>query len=168
MKKPFYDKILSFQRKLILICICLLPITTKAPTIKTDDCLEFKTKQQEVLYYLAAYELDSLWIAVFVTESGWNHDSYIATNYNNIMGMSSHKRPTQSGSYKSYAIYKSVQLAIYDVYLWEQLNPRLDNESFFDYLKRRKYNPREEYYTYLKQINVHKYEQQRFTIYPSE
>lgn len=157
MKKPFYDKILSFQRKLVLICLCFLPIATKAPTIEVANCLEFKTKQHEVIYYLSVYELDSLWISVFVTESGWNHDSYIAEKYNNIMGMSSHKRPTQSGSYKSYAIYKSLELAIYDVYLWEKLNPRLDNENFYEYLKRRKYNPREEYYDYLKRINIQLY-----------
>ena len=150
----------SFIIVLFTVLITSIPsfITSGKRNIN-DDKFVFITRDAEVKHYIQRYMLPygQLWMKVARTESGFYCDSYSARIRKNVFGMNyPQTRPTVAiGKDKNgYAIYQSIDDAVYDLLIRIEARPPKPNESFYFYLRRTGYNPSDEYYEYLKRIKI--------------
>lgn len=99
-----------------------------------------------------------LFAKIAIVESGWNLSSTLARNHNNFFGMkwSNHKLvsypvSTSDGVYAGFA--SPADCVAFMVY-WQGLEMPHKGERDINWLRRRGYNPRAEYYEYLELIRL--------------
>jgi hypothetical protein len=143
-------------KKIVFVCLLVLPGIRVGDAYGDPDAgqLVFPDREAEIRYYLAYYGLSPHWVRVARVESGWHHNSYIAREGHNYVGMHAIRRRTTTsiGTVSFYARYDCVQSAMADLRLWSDLNPQRPNESFERWLRRRHWNPNPAYYQYLYQV----------------
>lgn len=94
-----------------------------------------------------------VWTQVAILESGWNLESGLAREANNIFGFIYVQDSTRNvGSYLGYSKYKSHIHAIKDLKLRLKHYPMSFNENPYSYLRRTGYNSDPRYYQLLQQI----------------
>ena len=81
------------------------------------------------------------WVSLSIVESGWDYESDWARNRHNIFGFHN-------------CYFKNKMACILFLKEWINLNPPLKGEPFKNFLTRRQYNPRMDYYyNYLYNLN---------------
>jgi hypothetical protein len=116
----------------------------------------FATRQDEIRYLLAKYNLDADWLRVAKLEAGAKLNSPVSRQATNFFGLHrAYVRTTTAiGTYGIYARYNSVDDNVRDISYWAQMSPRREGEPFDRWLKRRGWNHLPTYYRTLAQVRL--------------
>ena len=125
----------------------------------SSEILEFSIQIEnwkdlkKVLEQRYGEEFATLFTKVSIYESGWEYDTYVSKNLNNIFAFVCN--PKCQCDKSGYAKFSSKEEALEFLDWWINYAPPKLNENLIDWLKRRGYNTENpEYYEYLNQIII--------------
>ena len=108
---------------------------------------------KKVLEQRYGEEFGTLLTKVSIYESGWEYDTYVSKNLNNIFAFVCN--PKCQCDKSGYAKFSSKEEALEFLDWWINYAPPKLNENLIDWLKRRGYNTENpKYYEYLNQIII--------------
>jgi hypothetical protein len=108
---------------------------------------------KEILTERYGEEFATLFTKISIYESGWEYDTYISNNLNNVFAFICN--PKCECDKSGYAKFNSKEESLEFLDWWINYAPPKENENLIDWLERRKYNTENpEYYQYLNQIII--------------
>ena len=121
------------------------------PSANSEKTITNWKELRVVLNLKYGEELGDLLTKVSIYESGWEYDTYISKDLNNIFAFVCNPKCDCDSS--GYAKFNSKEETLEFLDWWINYAPPKENEGFIDWLKRRGYNTENPgYYDYLNQI----------------
>lgn len=149
-----------------IILLYLVFMCTSIPNSNSIKLPKYETKKipqtyksvEDSLYNFLINEnvkYPEQWTKLAILESGWNLESDVAKNGNNLFGFICVNDTNRNiGCYNGHSKYRNWKHCIEDLKLWINMSKPYKYEDFYMYLRRRKFNTvNENYYILLKNIN---------------